>query len=214
MVVPNRTPECCSANGSSSPKQSDRASAGLSVHQQNRRRERRDPPRRQLRSGRRTQLWGPARSTLPLPRANDILASAALAVSWLTNPRMRQSARTSSPRTPSGRQPAVDDVASSRRPVCEEEATVADADSARVVVQSVHMHRHAVACSTPRTEQIAAASAFAQSQQCGSQSPHDCFWSRGGAARAIAKATRGSRAASEPRCRNATVAIVAPTAWP
>ena len=45
-----------------------------------------------------------------------------------------------------GRQPAVDDVASPRRLVCEEEATVADADSAGVVVQSVHMHRDAVAC--------------------------------------------------------------------
>jgi hypothetical protein len=58
----------------------------------------------------------------------------------------------------------VDDVALPRRLVCEEEATVADADSAGVIVQSVHMHGHAVAWSTPRTEQIAAASAIAQNE--------------------------------------------------
>ena len=38
-----------------------------------------------------------------------------------------------------------------------------------VVLQSVHMHRHAVSCSTPRTEQIAAASAFAQKEASGSR---------------------------------------------
>ena len=40
--------------------------------------------------------------------------------------------------------------------------------------------------------------AFAQSQECGSQSPHDCFWSRGGAARAIAKATKEASGSGSP----------------
>jgi hypothetical protein len=64
-------------------------------------------------------------------------------------------------------QPLWTTTSSRRRRVAEtprlrEEATVADGDSAGVVFQSVHMHRHAVVCSTPTTQQIPAASGFAQ----------------------------------------------------
>jgi hypothetical protein len=72
-------------------------------------------------------------------------------------------------------QPDWTTTSSGRRRVAEtprlrEEATVADGDSAGVVLR-VHVHRDAVVCSTPTTQQIPAASAFAQTQRCGSAEP-------------------------------------------
>ena len=45
------------------------------------------------------------------------------------------------------------------------EVVVADGDSAGAVFQSVHMHRHVVACSIARVEQTSAAPGFAQMEQ-------------------------------------------------
>jgi hypothetical protein len=74
-------------------------------------------------------------------------------------------------------------TSSRRRRVAEtpglrEEATGADKDSVGVVPRSVHMHRHAVVCSTPMTQQIPAAFAFAQEEPSGSRPATGLRWPR------------------------------------
>jgi hypothetical protein len=106
-----------------------------------------------------------------------------------------------------------------RRPVCEEEATVADADSPGVVVQSVHMHRHAVACSTPRTEQIAAASAFAQehasvlfSGQAGACFAYERIALAGRLGRSLSRTASVGLAAAQPSRRSENAGLALPQA--
>jgi hypothetical protein len=69
----------------------------------------------------------------------------------------------------------VDDVASPRRLVCERKRQSRTGDSAGAVFQSVHMHRQAVVCSTPTTQQIPTASAFAQEESSRARRPDERF---------------------------------------
>jgi hypothetical protein len=79
------------------------------------------------------------------------------------------------PDRPFGRQPAVEDVASPRRLVCERKRQSRTGDSVGVVFHNVHMHRRAVVCSTPTTQQIPAACAFAQQQASAPTGPDTRF---------------------------------------
>jgi hypothetical protein len=58
------------------------------------------------------------------------------------------------------------------------EVVVADGDSAGAVFQSVHMHRHVVACSIARVEQTSAAPGFAQMEQRLRRRWRGCLWTK------------------------------------